>query len=625
VSGYTQTGVHLVSMPWYALGSAPLALAVLRGIVERSHPAIPVTEYYAHIRWAEYLLAVTDGRITPQEYQDVADRGIALGLGDWVFAGAMYDDPAWRVPELRKLASTYGTNLDVDIDAACWMRELADDFIEAVARDICAASPLTVCLTTTFMQTAASLALARRIKREAPATIIVLGGANCDGPMGAAIHRNHRFVDYVVRGEAEFVLPELIDIIAAGKPADGLDGVCWWDGDVPVANPQRRPAVPANAIAGVSYDAWHADFSQSPVREYVTPWLVLEGSRGCWWGQRHHCTFCGLNDATLLYRRKPADRFFAELTRLVTRHQILDILTSDDIMDMSYFRDLLPRLAETGWDLRLHFEMKANLTEDQVAQLASSGIGMVQLGIENFSTRVLRLMDKGVDGASAVRVLRDCLEYGISVGWNYLYGFPGELASDYWSVISQLPALVHLQPPAERSSACRIVLDRFSPYFERPELGFAARTPAAYYQNIYDLPAAELADIAYNFDCPDQGIDGMVEDALNAAVGRWAAGYAGSSLHIAYRDDRSLVLDDRRAGWPNREIELTGWQRDAYLALRKPRRPAALADRLAAKHDQVPGLERWLGEMREQGLVFCDDGRHVALATRRVHAKLPPR
>lgn len=610
---------HLVSMPWHALGMAPLALSLVRGTLARSHPRVAVTEHFCNIRWAEYLLTATGGRVTPRHYQHVADNGIPLGLGDWVFAGALYDDPGWRDAELRRFAAECGA----DIGLAREMRALADDFIEAVARDIVAAAPDAVGFTTTFMQNVPSLALARRIKRKSPGTVIIFGGANCDGPMGAAVHRNHPFVDYVVRGEAEAVLPLLVDRILAGSDADGLDGVCWRRDGAPIANPQVRPVVPPDLIPEASYDAWHEVFTASPVREYMAPYLVLEGSRGCWWGERHHCTFCGLNGSSIEFRAKPAERLWSELARLVRRYQILDIVTSDNIMSVSYFTELLPRIAEAGWDLRIHYELKANVRDGQIAQLAAAGVTMVQFGIENFSSRVLKLMDKGVDGGTAVRVLRDCQDHGVSVEWNYLYGFPGERAADYQEVIAQIPALVHLQPPVQGRGS-RIGLQRFSPYFDRPELGFRDRRPAAFYENIYDLPDAEINEIAYYFDCADSGISGEVEDALNEALARWERSFPRSYLHVA-ADDESLVLCDRRAGWPHRTIELTGWQRAAYGgALRRPRGARSLRAWLAGEGMPVDEAElrTWLAGLREQGLVFCDDGSWVALATSRVHAKL---
>ncbi|MGH3190396.1 MAG: RiPP maturation radical SAM C-methyltransferase, partial [Streptosporangiaceae bacterium] len=612
---------HVVSMPWQSLGMPSLAMALVRGILASTDPDITVTEHFCNLAFAEFVTKRSGGRITPRHYQDVADHGIALGLGDWVFAGALYY-PGWREAEMLRFAADRGASIGM----APEMRALAAEFIETVAAGITAAGADAVGFTTTFMQNVPSLALARRIKELAPSTVIVFGGANCDGPMGAALHRNHPFIDYVVRGEAELVLPQLATRILQGSAgAAGIDGVCWWQDGTSVANPQLEPAVPAALIQSPDYAAWHAAFTASPLREYVAPCLVVEGSRGCWWGQKHHCTFCGLNGSTIGYRGRPAERLLHEIERLAADYGVLDIVTADNIMDPAFYRELLPQLAANGWDLRIHFELKANVSEEQIGQLAAAGIIMVQFGIESFSSRVLGLMGKGLAGATAVRVLRDAQDHGISVAWNYLYGFPGERDEDYLRVIGQIPALAHLQPCLQAGT--RIELTRFSPLFEDPRLGFPDRRPAGFYPYVYDLPDAELRDLAYFWDCPDAGIAGDVEDRLSQALAAWIRKFPASYLHMAADDGAALVLADRREGWPRRDIELAGWQRAAYLALRRPRSAASLqaalaeTDTIVTGHDLRPMLDGLLG----QGLVFRDDSdppRYVALATRRVHAKL---
>jgi ribosomal peptide maturation radical SAM protein 1 len=612
--------VDLVCMPWHGLRFAPLALAQVRGTIARTHPQVQVREHFCNLGWAEYLLAASGGTITPQDYHLVAERGIHLGLGDWVFAGSLHGDDGWRDAEMRRFAVDRGA----DIGAAGQMRKLAAGFVETTAARIAADRPAAVGFTTTFMQNVPSLALAKAVKEQSPSTAIIFGGANCDGPMGAALHRNYPFVDYVVRGECEIVLPQLVDRILAGGDGEGLDGVCWRRGGAPVANPQWHPAVPAELIAETSYDNWYAAFSGSPVCSWVAPYLVLQGSRGCWWGARHHCTFCGIPDATIGFRAQPAARLRSELAALAARYRILDVITADNIMDPSYYDNLLPWLQASGWDFRIHYELKANVTEKQIAQLAAAGLVMVQFGIENFSTRVLRLMKKGLTGATAVRVLRDAASWGVSVEWNYLYGFPGEQPADYTHVIQQMPALVHLQPPGGPGD--RIALQRFSPFFERPELGFPDRWPAAFYSLAYDLPPAEMGDLAYYFECHDAGISGKTEDALNAALTRWAAAFPGSYL-VAEPAAEAVIVHDRREGWPHRDVQFTGWRATAYEGLGRPRSARSLQRVLAGAGSPVASDEllAWLKEMERQGLVFRDDDDQpawVALATRRALPKL---
>ena len=33
----------------------------------------------------------------------------------------------------------------------------------------------------------------------------------------------------------------------------------------------------------------------------MSPTLLIETSRGCWWGERNHCTFCGLNGSSMSF------------------------------------------------------------------------------------------------------------------------------------------------------------------------------------------------------------------------------------------------------------------------------------------------------------------------------------
>ena len=45
----------------------------------------------------------------------------------------------------------------------------------------------------------------------------------------------------------------------------------------------------------------------------------------------------------------------------------------DNILDMGYITSLLPRLAESGYDLRLHYEIKANLRREQLPRWPTPG------------------------------------------------------------------------------------------------------------------------------------------------------------------------------------------------------------------------------------------------------------
>jgi ribosomal peptide maturation radical SAM protein 1 len=610
--------VHLVTMPWHPIDLPSLQVGLLHRLVRQARPADEVTEFHGSLRWAEFLLEHSGGRLRPGDHVAVGSDSIFHGLGDWVFSGVLYDDPDWGSARLR----AYAADRDVFIDTALDMRPYAAGFIDECAAEVLAAEPDVVGFTTTFMQNVSSLALARELKRRRPELTVVFGGSNCDGPMGHALHRNHRFVDHVVRGEGEYALPALLRHVDAGTPPVDVPGLCWWDGDISRANTEtRRTVVPAD-IPSPDYDQWQAALEASPVLEYVHPKLVVEGARGCWWGEKHHCTFCGLNGSSMAFRAKPGERLWEEIDRLVRRHRILDIVTVDNIIDMAYFRDFLPRVVDSGWDLRLHYEVKSNLTPDQLRLLGRSGTVHIQPGIESLGSRVLDLMDKGVSGARNIRTLRECENHALTCSWNLLYGFPGETAEDYAHVVDQLPALVHLQPP---SGAHRIQLERFSPHFTDPGLGFGKRRPAAMYQHVYDLPEDELTDLVYLFDTEDAGIGGETENRLKAAVAQWRAGHHTSRLLFEEAegdtgegaDPAALLVHDRRHGRPPATHRFTGWAAAALRRLEDGRTESALHRLLTEDGHRVSpeALREWLQHAFALGLLFRDGRTYVSLPT----------
>lgn len=415
--------IHLVTMPWQPIELPSLQVGLLHSLLDRTRPHDEVREFHGSLRWAEFLLERSQGALRPGDHVAVGSESIFDGLGDWVFSGVLYKDPEWGVAQLKEYATRRGT----DISTATAMRVHAAEFIDESASAILGEEPDAVGFTSTFMQNISSLALAAELKRRRPGLTVVFGGSNCDGPMGHALHRNHRFVDHVVRGEGEYALPALLAHVEAGTAPADVPGLCWWDGPESRANDESRRTVAPGDIPSPDYDLWQAAIDASPLAEYVHPKLVVEGARGCWWGEKHHCTFCGLNGSAMTFRAKTGSRLWDEVDRLVRRHRILDVVTVDNIIDMAYFKDFLPLAADSDWDLRMHYEVKSNLTPEQLELLARAGSVHIQPGIESLNNKALELMDKGVGAARNIRTLRECENHSLTCSWNYLYGFPGRV------------------------------------------------------------------------------------------------------------------------------------------------------------------------------------------------------
>ncbi|WP_078841015.1 RiPP maturation radical SAM C-methyltransferase [Streptomyces antioxidans] len=617
--------VLLINMPWAPLETPSLALGILKRAAAEKVPGTQAEVLHANLEYIDWITSRTE--FTREEYDYYALSSYFLGCGDWVFSSALYDDPEWKNEEfteaMREELSESRMALTHELHAS------APEFIEELAERVVAEAPDVVGFTSSYQQNVAALAAAKHIKRLAPETVVVMGGANCDAEQGAAAHRNFPFVDYVVRGEGDVAFVRLLTALRDGATPTAIPGLCWRKADgTSVATPMSTVPLPPGAILMPDHGGYFERFAASAARNWTEPLLVVEGARGCWWGEKHHCTFCGLNGSFMEFRSKSPDTFYDEIISLAREHQVLDMYVVDNILDMGYLTSLVPRLTESGYDLRLRVEIKANMRRSQLRALAEAGIIHVQPGIESLNSRVLGLMDKGVSGCQNVRMLRDAAEVGLSVAWNYLRGFPGERDQDYDPIIEQIPAVEHLTPSAEASSP--ITIERFSPYFNRPELGFSQLRAKKHYRFTYDLPEEELYDLAYIFESQPQGIGEETAQRLDDALQTWRDVHPASRLTHLDLDDRIVLVNQRRAfDWNT--LELTEpLEIAAFRLLDRPRTPAALIRDLARNFPERPAAEKTLENTVSDllkhwlrlGLVFTDGGQYIHIAPRAVNGEL---
>jgi hypothetical protein len=228
--------VWLIAMPWHRLSTPSIQLGLLRSVLDRegiaAHVATLALAFMEHCRAASSGLAEGE-RIGLADYAAIADEHYRFGLGDWIFAVPPFRDaPESDARYLEFLRARHVG--ESDIGKALTMRRLVPAFVERMADEIMAAGPRVVGFTSTFNQTVASLVLAKLLKQRDPSIAIVLGGANCDGPMGAALHRTYSWIDVVVRGEAEGVLVDLIRDLLAGGPVRPQPGLCYREEGRPV-------------------------------------------------------------------------------------------------------------------------------------------------------------------------------------------------------------------------------------------------------------------------------------------------------------------------------------------------------------------------------------------------------
>ncbi|HMO74783.1 MAG TPA: RiPP maturation radical SAM C-methyltransferase [Sphingopyxis sp.] len=386
-----------------------------------------------------------------------------------------------------------------------------DEFVEAVL----ATRPRIVAIVSTFEQIMAGSALAWRVKQAAPDTIVVMGGANIAAPMGAAFAGIFPWVDHFFSGEADVAFPEFCErLIRAGeRPAERVIECA------PIDNIAISPTPDFTDFL----EALEAEKARGRLPAHLPEGLPLESSRGCWWGMKNHCTFCGLNGSTMDFRTKTPERMIGEIRELVDRYDPPYLSFTDNIMPLSYLQTVLPELATWERKPSLFYEVKANLKYEQLRLMCRAGMTQIQPGIESLSTNVLKLMRKGISGIQNLVLLRNCASLNLYALWNILYGFPGEQVSDYEHLPDLFPRIEHFRPPGY---CVPIVVDRFSPHHKDPEgFGIGSYKPYPGFAALFP-PGSPLMELGYHFIGQHTTAfmsDGDALDRLHGAYDTWHA------------------------------------------------------------------------------------------------------
>jgi ribosomal peptide maturation radical SAM protein 1 len=542
--------VALVNMPFSYSKYPSIQLGTLSALLKSKGFAVDC--HHLNVRFAH--------RIGVPLYELICEQRALFG--EWLFSYLLFRDNPKRAeyprvfkPVFEQIAQRSGYPQSFFEDMAT---RTAPQFLTWAMTAIDWSQYKMVGFTSTFDQNVASLTLAKLIKDLYPTVTVVFGGANYDGEMGLEFIRAFPFIDYVVVGEGETVLPPLVEQLLAGNVERVPRGVAFRTDGTIGFEPNQELFADFAHTGPPDYDDYFQllEESGSQASQGLDRILLYEGSRGCWWGEKHHCTFCGLNAQSMKFRAKSPEQVIREMTYLSGRYDTTRFRLVDNIIDMKYVDQLFGRFASDRCDLDVFIESKSNLHKDQIRTLAAGGVKCMQPGLESLSQTQLRAMDKGVSPMQNIVCLKWSHYYRIVVSWNILLGFPGETNEDYQKQIALIPSLFHLQPP---EATGKFWLERFSPYFTRPhQYGVRITGPGLAYEYVYDSRQVDLMKIAYDFEYELEAwrVDPHIYQELFDVVQEWrrrAASPDKPFLYYAKALGYVTVYDGRNPATPTRE------------------------------------------------------------------------
>ena len=580
--------IVLINMPFAAVERPSLALSILHAQLKAVGCKVHVL--YPNIDFAQI--------IDPRLYHCIANScDVADLIGEWVFTKSVFNDItqcnsylnnylAMRAFSLTALQSYLGTDSKELVFAHLIdAQDQVTDFLDKLELQVLQHNPDIVGATTVFQQTLPSVAILKRIHNSAPRVKTVLGGANCEGCMGVALRALFPWVNTIHSGRIEGSYSDVFDV--------------EWEPE---------------CYQAPNFDSYFAKLRSSKLLHAISPGLPFESSTGCWYGEKRHCTFCGLNGEKMAFKSRNGFEVLSELKYQQKRYNISRFQAVDNIIPMQFFKTLLPELAAGIEEFEIFYEIKSNLSEKHIQTLKKAGICWIQPGIESLSSDVLTRLNKGNSAISNIYLLKKAYEFGVRLSWSILIGDPGETEKDYVQSLITMKKITHLQPP---SNLVRIRFDRFSPYHV-DQVSFGLNLdPFHSYRYVYPL-CADLENLAYFFEDYSLSRADITESPAKDLVDcftNWQHSFYSSSAQrrvarLTFEAPR-LIYDSRGAS-----IERIQISDEERTVLDKADGPV-LVSVFSERERKV------LSDLSIKSLVFEENRKVISLVTREPSVMLP--
>ena len=243
------------------------------------------------------------------------------------------------------------------------------------------------------------------------------------------IYRDVKNIDFLVLGEGEVTVLEILRVIDNKNKWSTVDGICFLDKDKNLVRTKNRNGIddldtilpPARHLYNNSlYHPIPNLYRQLPATNMVT-------SRGCPYGR---CAFCyQAGKIGQRYRRHSPGRIINEIKDLIKLYGIREIAFWDDnfVVNHSWVKKFCNMLIEEKLSITWSCYSRVDMVNREILDiLAKAGCWSIFYGLESGVQRLLDLVDKGITLAQSETAIRLTHEAGIETRGSFMLALPGE-------------------------------------------------------------------------------------------------------------------------------------------------------------------------------------------------------
>jgi len=325
------------------------------------------------------------------------------------------------------------------------------------------------------------------------------------------------FVDYLVYGEGEATLIELVRTLDAEGPRPSamslevIQGLCYGQGNEVRCNP-ARPLI--RDLDGLPFPARHLfDLEAYPLyAPNGERMITVLSSRGC----PYNCSYCFKGIVGRTYRQRSADSIMAELRQIVSQYGVTNIYFIDDLFTINRKRlkVITQRIIDEKLDIRWQCLGRVDRVDPEVLELMyRSGCRQIHYGIESGNDQILEAIGKRITKEQVRRAVAWTARSGIRVKGYFMLGLPGDTEATMRQTINFAAeldlddAMFSLTTPFPGTRLWAELVAR------HPEMEFNQDFSRAYYYNNYEEEIEPFLNVS---EVPDEVLSHMAVQAKRA-------------------------------------------------------------------------------------------------------------
>lgn len=298
-----------------------------------------------------------------------------------------------------------------------------DLFIERAER-IC---PDVVVFETSTPSFKNDILIAHRIKEKLKKIVIVFCGPHAS-TFSLELLDRHDFVDYILVGEYEYAMLELIEHLEVGSNLKDVPGLTYRENGKTAINKKRC------AIKSLDSLPW-PERGSLPIYNYndgfcglPEPNVQMMASRGC----PYKCIFCLWPQVMYgndLYRKRNPVDVIDEMEWLIDRYNFKAVYFDDDVfnVDRNFCENICDEINKRDINVPWAIMARADLMSKSLLEnFADSGLYAIKYGVESGDQKVLDFCRKDMSLEKALRSIKITKALGIKVHLTFCLGLPGE-------------------------------------------------------------------------------------------------------------------------------------------------------------------------------------------------------